>query len=287
MLKAAIAHGAFGRVALLSMQGALVTHAHSQSHLLFNLSDAPMRFSVRSQDVKLDRDHYVAVNAWEPHCYPAQEGVQPLVLALYLERDWIAQRWPGGRFAANHAALTPTVRRIVHLFHAELLHGAGADQAFIAELVDQLLTETLTERDSRTRSFGAVADFRIRRSLDFMRANVGVTCDIAVLARSCGLSREHFFVRFQEETALTPLVYWNMLKMERALGVLAQTQEPLCQIAYELGFSAPGGFSRFFIRHQGVPPIDYRRAAQARRGREVESDFRRNRPIQPQRVALH
>ena len=50
---------------------------------------------------------------------------------------------------------------------------------------------------------------------------------------------------------------------------LQQLDLPVEQIGYGLGFRDPGYFSRFFQKHQGIPPGAYRRRArpeQAKRG---------------------
>jgi len=44
---------------------------------------------------------------------------------------------------------------------------------------------------------------------------------------------------------------------------LAQTAQPIEQIAYSLGFRDPAYFNRFFRRHSGLAPGAYRKAAHA------------------------
>lgn len=259
----ALCHGKFGRAALLQMQCPLVVHAHSEAHLLFNLNPIPVSFLVRGERLTMDARRFIAVNPWEPHSYPHQEIEDPLILAVYVDPARLESLKPGWRFGENERALDPGILRLVNAIQTEILYGYGADAFFVSELVDELLLLALDRPEPFARSAAgpSIADYRIRRSIDYMRRDVGGRAGMATIASVSGLSREHFFVRFRDETGLTPSVYWNMLKMEHALEGLATTEEPVCQIAYDLGFSAPGNFTRFFIQHQGVAPLEYRRAS--------------------------
>ena len=93
-----------------------------------------------------------------------------------------------------------------------------------------------------------------------MHSRLGEHIGLESLARSVGLSRQHFFDLFRRCTTLTPSVYWNMLRMERAVAELGAGLRPIHDIAADLGFSAQSNFARFFRDHQGVSPRAYRNA---------------------------
>ena len=82
------------------------------------------------------------------------------------------------------------------------------------------------------------------------------------LAEHCGLSRAHFFALFHRCTGVTPNVYLNVLRMERAIGDLSSRKSSLTDISYDLGFSAPAHFTRFFRQHLGITPSEYRRVVE-------------------------
>jgi transcriptional regulator GlxA family with amidase domain len=99
----------------------------------------------------------------------------------------------------------------------------------------------------------------VRQAIALMKQDVTHAFDVDHLAASTGLSRAHFFTLFQRDTQVTPLVYANVLRFEAAVQRLTQSAEPVGDVAYGLGFSAPGHFSRFFRAHLGITPSDYRR----------------------------
>ena len=64
-----IAHGAFGRVALLDMDRSLVRHAHPHCHVLIKAEGADTQFAVGDELVSLTDRQAVLIDAWVPHAY--------------------------------------------------------------------------------------------------------------------------------------------------------------------------------------------------------------------------
>ena len=82
--------------------------------------------------------------------------------------------------------------------------------------------------------------------------------DIKRLADFCGLSPEYFRQSFRKKWGITPLRYLSGLKMARARELLSGTDYPISHIAMLCGFADPNYFIRFFHRHEGITPGDYR-----------------------------
>ena len=92
-----------------------------------------------------------------------------------------------------------------------------------------------------------------------MRGTLSENFDATRVATAAGLSRAHLFRLFQQTLAITPALYFNVLRMEEAIGAMAAGRESATEVSGRLGFSAPSHFSRFFKNHQGVTPTEYRR----------------------------
>ena len=268
--------GRFGRVALLDMSAPLVAHAHPHCHVLIKAGGADTRFVVRGEAAPLTDSTAVLVNAWEPHTYQHDlpPGQSALILAMYIEPSWLADIQRSLRLSAHPrffprpcVEMDAALKRIADAFVMELWWSdeIGADR--IEDLVFDLMIAVIEGhsgwRDAagllRSRSPGTL-DARIRRAIGFMRENVALDFDMATLADKAGMSRAHFFACFQAETRTTPRVYANVLRVEDAIRRLSRTPQPLADVAYTLGFSAPSHFSRFFRQHLGITPSDYRRA---------------------------
>ena len=266
-----IRHGLFGRVAVLEMDRRLVVHAHPQTHLLFKVAGSDGAFGVHDRRLPLSTEWAVAVNPWEPHCYPRSPGAAPsLILALHIDPSWLAARldgvaWPQC-FPCHGVRVNPGLRTLVNTLNAEMIYGEGEDRAFVEELLvaiaDRVRQTPLATSRRKSESFTRVApiDRRIRHSIELMHSRLSEDVGLESLARSVGFSRQHFFDLFRRCTTLTPSVYWNMLRMERAVAELGTGLRPIHDIAADLGFSAQSNFARFFRDHQGVSPRAYRNA---------------------------
>ena len=74
-------------------------------------------------------------------------------------------------------------------------------------------------------------------------------------------SRPHFFKLFRENTGVTPALYANTMRVERALDRLTRSHDSVTDIGYELGFSSQSHFTHFFSAHVGIAPTLYRTVA--------------------------
>lgn len=268
-----IAHGPFGRVALLDMDAPLVRHAHPHCHVLIKAEGADTQFMVRGRMVPLTRDSAVLINAWEPHHY-AHDPARPrtIILALYIEplwlgrfrRNWTASAAPGF-FEQASVALPPQMRRMADDMAAALAQGgktAAAQEALLSELmiavVERFTPWQEVGMSLREMARGNGVDRRIRRALSAMQHNPASAGDMAALAKQAGLSRAHFFRLFEQATQVPPRVFLNVLRLERAVAALVQSEAPIGAIGEQLGFSAAPHFTRFFRDHAGVTPSKFR-----------------------------
>ena len=268
-----IAHGDFGRVALLDMDRSLVRHAHPHCHVLLKLGGDDTRFAVGSSLAPLTDDLAVLVNAWEPHAYvhdPSRRNA--LILALYIDPSWLrlvqADRIaPGapGFFPASAGRIDAGIRRLAHDLADAMVDPAmqaAARKALLSELMIRVVARFGSLRDRRAMLIEAAGrasiDHRVRRSIDAMRADPGGVPGMERMAREAGLSRAHFFRLFERSTGVTPLVFLNMLRVERAVDAVMNADESLAAIGERLGFGAPAQFSRFFRDHVSVAPREFR-----------------------------
>ena len=264
-----IVQGRFGRVALLDMDQHLVTHAHRHCHALFKAGGSDAAFEVQGRLCPLTAHGAVLVNSWEPHAYVHEPGAPAtLILALYLEPEWLAEIDGGLRgsgdpdfFQAPWVAVPSEVRAIVERLSQSLLHAESLEQDALARLMCEVASRFSRWNGVRRRTGHAprVVDFRVRRSLEWLQGNASAAVDGGLLAGVAGLSRAQFYSRFRAETNLTPMLFRNVVRMERAIGLLAEGEGSLGDVSVGLGFPAQSHFTRFFRQHLGITPTEYRR----------------------------
>ena len=119
---------------------------------------------------------------------------------------------------------------------------------------------------ARTRSATALTYVqRINRAIDHIVGHLDEPLRLRELARVALLSPFHFHRIFQALLGTTPADFVQRLRLEKALGLLAQPRPPsLTAIALACGFSSSSDFSRSFKRRYGVPPSSFDVAARRR-----------------------
>lgn len=271
-----IAHGRFGRVALLDMDAPLVRHAHPHCHVLIKAEGADTQFVVSGRRAALTRDSAVLVNAWEPHHY-AHDPSRPrtIILALYIEPLWLARfrrNWNAssapGFFEQTCVALPPPIRRLADQMAEALAHGqesAAVQEQLLSALMIAVIERFTPWQDSFTSlrhlARASTVDRRIRRALSAIQEDACAQDDVGTLARQSGLSRAHFFRLFQQATNVPPRVFCNVLRLERAVAALVNEDRPIGKISEDLGFAAAPHFTRFFRDHAGASPSEFRAVA--------------------------
>jgi AraC family transcriptional regulator len=261
--------GGFGHVSLLNAASDLVTHAHTEVHLIIWLEGTPGSMQIGESHVALGPDVAAGVNSFEPHSHSFPEGCKPgLFLAFYINPDWALTRRglpPGAQLFRQAAIKLPSwVHGTAAGLFDRLRAAPEGDELLgyeIERLIDSLLDAAGAGEGRAGMQVRHAYDFRVRKAMELMKANVSERMSLDEVARAVGLSRPHFFALFKAQTNLTPNVYWNTLRMQEALRQLQTTHEPLTAVACNLGFTTQGNFTRFFRDHAGVPPTLYREAA--------------------------
>lgn len=259
--------GPFGHVSLLNVGGNLVTHAHQEIHIVIWLAGAAGTMTVGGRTLVPEPGVAIGINSFEPHNHTFAEGETPgQFLAFYIDWDWLAAR-RGLRagmpaFAEPLICLEPWLGDVARLLPDRLTDGEDDMVGYEVErLIDHVMDAADAVRPRDGSATRGASDFRIRKALALMEANVGERICFDEVARSVGLSRPHFFALFKEQMSVTPNVYWNTLRIAEAMRCLQSPDETMISVACNLGFTSQGNFSRFFREHTGVPPTVYRSAA--------------------------
>jgi len=78
------------------------------------------------------------------------------------------------------------------------------------------------------------------------------------MARAAGLSRAHFTREFRRAFGETPRGYLLTRRLERAAGLLRNTDHSVISICMDVGLTSVGSFTSSFKRAYGMTPTAYR-----------------------------
>jgi AraC-like DNA-binding protein len=265
----AVCHGAFGRVSVYRLDRPMRTHAHREGHLTYLLNGPPAVVTIGDVPYLVDQTAGVVINPWQPHSFqPCPGGQSAVFLVAYLCDRWLDRDHAVGgslRFGANRIEVGTTIRSIaVSLAHVIV---TNASYRIVNRYLNQLVQASYDA--SWTKGGGAdgagfhrqPVDFRVRKSLRLLDDGFAQGIELDALARDVGLSRPHFFKLFRENTGVTPALYANTKRIERALDRLVGSQASITDIGFELGFSSQSHFTHFFSAHVGIAPKPYRAIA--------------------------
>jgi len=99
---------------------------------------------------------------------------------------------------------------------------------------------------------------RMLRARDTMDRSFAQSLDVPALARVAHVSPAHFSRQFRATFGESPHRYLQRRRVERAMELLRETDRPVTEVCFDVGFSSLGTFSRTFRAIVGESPSAYR-----------------------------
>ena len=155
-------------------------------------------------------------------------------------------------FAADDETALEEAERVADASHR--LHSDCACDAIVARLVAQATEQT---RPS-TRRTASLPQWRLRRALDFIEANLAQPIGLADVAASTGLTRMHFAAQFRSTTGYSPHAYLLRRRIEHAQMLLRSSALSVLDVALSCGFGSHAHFTTVFGRMVGESPNSWR-----------------------------
>lgn len=265
-----VCHGAFGRAALYQLDKSLITHAHREGHLIFHIEGDFSDVVIHDDTYSVDYATAAAVSPLEPHSFNIMPSETSVVLVLYIKPIWFLENSQSAeftlRFGSSKIIRTTAIDDLVRRFTTLLLNEHNVENIdsllfSLSKLCYEQTWQSVSSPGLLQNKCSNFSDHRIRSSLRMMQQYVSAEVDMEAVARTVGLSRPHFFKLFKLQLGVTPNVYLNTLRSERAIDELVNTEKTVTSIAYGLGYSSQASFTRFFSSNVGIAPSEYRRVA--------------------------
>ena len=124
-------------------------------------------------------------------------------------------------------------------------------------------------RDYKKQSFlaGGEApsnDEVVIEALAWIMENIGAGFSIDYMAEKLGISRRTLDRRFKAATGVSLRTFWQKQKIKMARELLSETDLPVGEVAWRVGYSDGGYFSHLFRREMSVTPLEYRKTVRAK-----------------------
>lgn len=101
----------------------------------------------------------------------------------------------------------------------------------------------------------------IARVLTAVHKDPAFPWTLGQLAKVAGLSRTSFAMKFVKCMLVTPMGYITNWRMQIASQKLLKTDDPIIQIAEDVGYQSESAFSRVFKKYHHAAPATFRRQA--------------------------
>ncbi len=119
---------------------------------------------------------------------------------------------------------------------------------------DRLRSGSEGQLPARHEPVGIAAPAKLRQAIACMETYLEAPLPIAEIARRAGLSQRQLSRLFQQHTGITAVRYYLDSRLDRARGLVTQTEMPLLQVALACGFSSQEHFARTYRMRFGLAP---------------------------------
>jgi AraC family transcriptional regulator len=142
----------------------------------------------------------------------------------------------------------------------EALHPGFVSEAVVDSLGQAMLVEwshAVMSREPR-QVRGRLLPRHFKIIDDYLAALMHEAPSVAAIAKACGFSERYFAKLFREQMGQSISQYFNAAQIAKAQEYLVQSDLPLKEIAYRLGFARPSNFSDAFHAATGETPGRFR-----------------------------
>lgn len=160
------------------------------------------------------------------------------------------------RFLIRDLMLERIAHQLLREICEERPEGRLAAQALAQELAQHLIAAH-SNLSPRTPSRYTMAPAKLRRTLEFIQANLTREISLQELADAAGMSLYHFAKSFKQTTGYPPHRYLTEQRLRQARILLHDATLSIGDVARAVGFSH-SGFAVLFTRYMGMTPTKFR-----------------------------
>ena len=157
-----------------------------------------------------------------------------------------------------HVGFSDSIVSLYRQAYKTAVEEAAYSQQLLAGIVNHLVGMMYSlERNNVLNHNWSHVDM-INRARLRIRETLETSVTIQQVAEEMGVSYSNFRKLFKEYTGLSPAVYQQDLRLQRAKELLTTTDKSIKEIAYQLNFESPDYFSAKFKNKTGRRPSELR-----------------------------
>ncbi|WP_242128715.1 AraC family transcriptional regulator [Sphingobium sp. Sx8-8] len=208
---------------------------------------------------------------------PAKVNERARTVECAFKYDWFRRIWPERDDWDDEALARCYDMRNFRVEQAMQRLGMEAESpGFASHLMAESLAQSIaidlarhfTSRNSARRvrtSDGRFSANELNRIRDYIDSITQRAPTVDEISRQCGISSAHLRRSFKQTTGQTLHEYVASVRLAKARSLLAETDMPLKEVAFRLGFASSSTFSSTFSKMAGETPSGYRQRLLDRR----------------------
>lgn len=161
---------------------------------------------------------------------------------------------------ADDPVMTAAMTLIAQEARQRALGGSLYVETVARGLIIHLLRRYASIEARRAAPTAGLTPAQCRAIRDYVDANLSEPLDLAGMAAELGLTPCLFARQFRISFGGPPYAWVMARRLARARRLLAETAQPIKQVAAICGFTDQAHLTRLFARETGVTPASYRRA---------------------------
>ncbi|KMW56193.1 Transcriptional regulator, AraC family [Candidatus Rhodobacter oscarellae] len=147
-------------------------------------------------------------------------------------------------------AATDIALRLLRSAAGESIANAAARYLFHHDVRD----EDHSQNPKGFEPMGYVTPSPVRAAIDMMEAHLEAPLTIPDISARLGLSQRHLGRLFRRYVRKSPVAYYRDIRLDRARGLVTQTELRLSEIAAAAGFNSQAHFTRAYHQRFGLAP---------------------------------
>lgn len=151
------------------------------------------------------------------------------------------------------------VKNSVEILEKEIKEKKPAYEAVSKHMFLSIIALVCRNAERRDKSSTAKKNWCIASALSYMESNYENEISIDMLADTVHYSKRHFSRLFKENCGVSPMVYLDDIRLNKAYNLLMTTSFTVSQIAKQCGFDDSNLLCRHFKHKYGITPNECRK----------------------------
>jgi len=151
----------------------------------------------------------------------------------------------------------PVIQRIQKTF--ESINKAVGRKQNLKILLQILIGELFLEIDKCCESYSLAGNILLYKAIKLIKANYQNKISITNIAAHLKVNKSYLHKVFKKHGNTTVHNYLNNYRIKKSIDLLSNSDFPVIDIAFEVGFNSRQSYFNAFMKSEGISPNEYRR----------------------------